>query len=277
MMAMILAAELTMGVESIGAKGGGEVEWIAHRGESADAPENTLAAFRLAWERGVKAVELDIHLALDGELVVIHDPDTERTTGVARKVAESRLDDLDGLDAGSWKAPEFAGEPIPTLSRALATIPDDGRLIIEVKVGPEAVPALVEAIEASGKAPERLAIISFVPETVAEAKRRLPDVPAYFLSGFRKDEETGAWTPEPSDLIARAKSLGADGLDLAARGPIDAAFVRQVHDAGLSLHVWTVDDLDEARRFVEAGVDGITTNRAAWMAEALDGSRTRGQ
>ena len=64
--------------------------------------------------------------------------------------------------------------------------------------------------------------------------------------------------------------MGADGLDLAARGPIDREFAKAVHDAGLSLYVWTVDDPAEARRWIEAGVDGITTNRAAWMAEEME-------
>src|SRR3954471_10535808 len=135
------------------------VEFISHRGESADAPENTLAAFKLAWERKVGAIELDVHLARDGTLVVCHDPDTKRTTGVPRRIKDSHWDELKGLDAGRWKGPAWAGEKLPTLGEALATIPDGARCFIEVKVGPEAVPALVEAVRASGKKPEQLAVI----------------------------------------------------------------------------------------------------------------------
>ncbi|WP_315852067.1 glycerophosphodiester phosphodiesterase [Tautonia rosea] len=243
--------------------------FVAHRGESADAPENTLAAFNLAWQRGVPAIELDVHLTADDRLIVIHDASTKRTTGVDLLVKESTLDQLSSLDAGSWKGEPWAGEPLPTLEDVLATIPDGGLCLIEVKVGPEAVPALVRAVEASGKSPDQLAVISFNAETLAEAKRQLPDLPMYFLSGFRRDEQTGAWTPSPQALIDQAIAINADGLDLAYRGPIDADFVQRVRDAGLSVHVWTVDDPDDARRFLDLRVDSITTNRAAWLREQL--------
>ena len=245
------------------------VELIAHRGESFDAPENTLAAFNLAWRRGVPAIELDVHLTADGRLVCIHDKTTERTTGADLVVAESTLEQLRALDAGSWKSDAYAGEPIPTLEEALATIPDGSRCFIEVKVGPEAVPALVRAVEASGKSPEQLPVISFNAETLAEAKRALPEHPMYFLSGFRRDEQTGAWTPPIEDLIATARSLGADGLDLNYRGPYDPGFVARVRDAHMGLYIWTVDDPESARELADLGVDGITTNRAEWMRDRL--------
>lgn len=244
--------------------------FVAHRGESADAPENTLAAFNLAWQRGVPAIELDVHLTADDRLIVIHDASTKRTTGVDLLVKDSTLEQLRPLDAGSWKGPEWAGEPLPTLEEALATIPEGGLCLIEVKVGPEAVPALVRAVEASGKTSDQLAVISFNAETLAEARRQLPELPMYFLSGFRRDEETGAWTPSPQALIDQALALKADGLDLSYRGPIDADFIQRLREAGLSIHVWTVDDLDDARRFLELRVDSITTNRAAWLREQIN-------
>src|SRR3954470_13597201 len=101
-----------------------EVELIAHRGESADAPENTMAAFLLAWERRVGAIELDVHLTRDGELIVSHDADTRRTTGTSKVIKDSTLDELRPLDAGRWKGPRWAGERMPTLGEALATIPE---------------------------------------------------------------------------------------------------------------------------------------------------------
>lgn len=245
------------------------VEWIAHRGESADAPENTMAAFRLAWERGVPTIELDVHLTADGELILSHDPNTRRTTGVDRVIRQSSLAELRGLDAGRWKGERWAGERMPTLGEVLASIPSGGRALIEIKEGPEAVPALVEAVRSSGKGPEQLAVISFNLQTVAEAKRRLPRVPAYYLSSFRQDQATGAWTPSVDELIRQARSAGADGLDLSFRGPIDRETVRRVRAAGLELYVWTVNDPEVARRMIAAGVDGITTDRAAWLAEEV--------
>jgi len=245
------------------------VEFTAHRGESADAPENTLAAFNLAWSRGVKSAELDVYLSKDGKLVVCHDATTKRTTGVDKKIADSTWDELRDLDAGKWKSEEWAGERLPLLGEMLATIPEGSRCFIEVKTGPEIMPALVEAIRECGKKPEQLVIISFNAQTVAEAKRQLPELKAYFLSGFKENKETKEITPTVDELIAKAKELRADGLDLSHTGPIDADFVRKVKDAGLELYVWTVNDVDKARRMIEAGVDGITTDKAQWLEQQL--------
>jgi glycerophosphoryl diester phosphodiesterase len=244
-------------------------EIIAHRGESADAPENTLAAFNLAWERKVKAVELDVHLTKDGRLAVIHDADTKRTAGTSRLVRESNWSELKDLDVGRWKNEKFAGEKMATLEDALATIPAGARCFIEVKVGPESVPALVKAIESCGKSPEQLVVISFYADTVAETKKRLPHIKAYYLSGFKKDKATGEVSPSVEELIKKAKELGADGLDVAFSGPIDEAFVRRVKDAKLELYVWTVNDAAVARRLAKLGVDGITTDKAAWLRDEL--------
>ncbi len=251
------------------AAAGSSVEIIAHRGESADAPENTLAAFRLAWNRQVTTIELDVHLTMDNELVVSHDKDTKRTTGIQKIIKDSPAAALRVLDVGRWKDASFAGETMPTLSEALATIPPEGRCFIEVKVGPEAIPRLVEVVERSKKSPAQLAVISFQADTIAESKRRLPKLAAYYLASFKQDKKTGQWKPPLDDLIRTAQEIKADGLDLSFEGPLDEAAVRKIKDAGLRLYVWTVDDPEVARRLVNWGVDGITTNKARWLKDAL--------
>jgi glycerophosphoryl diester phosphodiesterase len=240
-------------------------EFVGHRGASYDAPENTMSSFRLAWSQGVKAIELDIHLTKDGALVVSHDADTKRTTGVDRVIEESTLADLRSLDAGSWKGAQWAGERLPTLAEALATIPEDGRCFIEVKKGAEVIPTLAKVIRESGKRPEQLAIISFQLDAVAEAKRELPQIEALYLASVKRDTTTGAWTPSIDELIGKAKDAKVDGLDLSFNAPLDAESVRKIRAAGLGLVVWTIDDPQVARRMVELGVDGITTNRPAWL------------
>lgn len=244
-------------------------EIIAHRGESFDAPENTLAAFQLAWERKVGAIELDVHLTKDGRLIICHDPDTERVSGKKEVIATTNLEDLRKLDAGAWKDARWKGEKMPTLEEALSTIPDQGRCFIEIKVGPEAVPAVANAIKNSGKRPDQLVIISFKAPTVAEAKRRLPQIKSYFLSGFKKNKQTGVWSPTVDELIQQAKAVHADGLDLSHEGPIDEAAIKRIKDSGLQFFVWTVDEIAVARKFAAWGAEGITTNRAAWMASEL--------
>ncbi|OJW03211.1 MAG: glycerophosphodiester phosphodiesterase [Planctomycetales bacterium 71-10] len=263
-----LMVVLTMATTALG----GEtkpVEFVAHRGESADAPENTMPAFNLAWERGVKAIELDVHLSRDGVLVVAHDADMKRVAGSDLKIKDSTWDQLKGLDVGRWKGPKYAGTTPPRLEEALASIPEGTRCFIEVKVGPESIPALVKCVRESGKKPEQMCVISFHADTVAEAKKQLPELKAYYLASFKRDEKTGVVSPTVDELIARAKEQNADGLDLAHNGPIDRAFVDRVKAEGLALFVWTVDDPAVARRLIEAGVDGVTTNKARWLADQL--------
>jgi glycerophosphoryl diester phosphodiesterase len=247
-----------------------KVEIIAHRGESADAPENTLAAFALAWQRDVRAIELDVHLTKDDRLVVCHDADTKRTAGISRLIRESTWEQLKDLDVGRWKDNRFSGEKLPLLQSALATIPADCRCFIEVKVGPEAIPALLRVIAASKKSPEQLPIISFNPDTIAEAAKKLPQHKTYLVASFKQDESTGVWTPSVEDLVAKAIQIGADGLDLSYKGPLTAESVQKIRDAKLEFYVWTVDDVDSARRMIELGVDGITTNKAGWLRSSLD-------
>jgi glycerophosphoryl diester phosphodiesterase len=243
------------------------IEFVAHRGESYDAPENTLAAFRLAWDRDVSTIELDVFQTKDGELIVTHDANTKKTTGVEKEIKLSTLAELRPLDAGRWKGDRFAGEQLPTLAEALATIPDRGRCFIELKTGPEVVPALVKIIEASGKRPEQLAFISFNAESVTEAKRKLPQHPVYWVVSVKPDKKTGVLTPTVDELIAKTKAIQADGLDLSI--PPTRDYIEPIKAAGLKLYVWTINDPVVARQFVELGVDGITTDRAAWLKKQL--------
>ena len=248
-----------------------KVEFVAHRGESTDAPENTMAAFRLAFERGDRAIELDVHLTRDEELLVCHDPDTLRTTGTKQIIRESCLQDLSALDAGSWKDRRWAGEKLPSLDRVLAELPAEVRCFIEIKVGPEAVPALEKLVRRHDSKDAQLVIISFEASTIAEVKRRLPYLEAHLLAWFEHDKQTLTWSPTAQHLIDYAWSIGANGLGLDHVGPVDHSFVQQAKLSGLALYAWTVDDLDRARQLIESGVDGITTNRAAWMREQLGG------
>ncbi len=245
------------------------LEIIAHRGASHEAPENTLAAFKLGWQQRADAVELDIWLTQDGKIICLHDADTKRTTGVMKKVAESTLSHLRALDAGGWKDPKWKGEKLPTLAEVLALIPEGKRLVIEIKCGVEVLPELERDIRASGRSAAHLAIISFKYDVCVKAKKLFPKTPVFFLASFKQEKQTGAWTPLPEELIQKAKSAGLDGISLSYKGPIDAAFVKKTHAAGLKFYVWTVNDAAAARALVAAGVDGITTDRPEWLREQL--------
>ena len=245
---------------------GPRVDIVAHRGASHDAPENTLAAIKLAWDQHADGSEFDVYLSKDGQIVVLHDKSTRRTSGVAGQVADMTLDELRKLDVGKWKHAKFAGEKIPTLAEMLATVPEGKKVFVEVKCGPEVVPALDRVLKGSKLKPEQTPVICFNAKVVAAMKKARPDVPAYWLVSL---EKKGEKPPTAEALIARAKKFGADGLDLQACDALNEAFAKKVKAAGLRLDVWTVNDVKLARRMVKIGVDGITTDRPAWLREQL--------
>jgi glycerophosphoryl diester phosphodiesterase len=244
----------------------------AHRGASHDAPENTLAAFRLAWEQGADAIEGDFRLTADNAVVCMHDADTRRTCGTDHVVAATPLATLRALDAGTWKSPDFAAERCPTFAEVLGTVPPDRRFFVELKTGPEIVPVLRREIESAGALRASLVVIAFDERTVAACKRELPAIPVHWLTGFEEQPKgSGRWTPTAAEVAATVRRSGADGVGLRGeRRVVDRAFVAALAAAGVpEFHVWTVDDPDDARFFAEAGAMGITTNRPALIRTAL--------
>jgi len=242
------------------------VEIIAHRGASGDAPENTAAAVREAWRQNADAVEMDVHLSRDGRIVVIHDATTERTTGVNGTVAAMTAAELCALDAGIGKGDRFAGERIPLLEDLLPLTPPGKRLYIEVKTGPEIVPALARVIGRCPLARDQVRFISFGPEPLRGLKERFPECEVFWLRAY--DPSLAAREALPA-LIGDCCREGFDGVDLHHAWPLDARWMRRLREAGRKVISWTVDDPLIARRLVELGVDGITTNRPDWLAGKL--------
>ena len=153
---------------------------IAHRGASAYAPENTLAAFGQALRLGCHAVEFDVRLSRDRVPVVIHDATVDRTTNGRGAVRNMSVAELQRLDAGAWFGPQFAGARVPTLDEALAAVAAPARCAIELKEVVE--PAeLIAALERSGTA-ERAVITSFEPGLVAPVRRACRDVAVGLLA-----------------------------------------------------------------------------------------------
>ncbi len=258
---------LMMPLSSVGAN---DVEIIAHRGASHVAPENTISSIKLAWEQKADSVEIDVYLSKDGHIVLFHDKDTKRIGGRDQLVAEQTLAKLRELDMGAWKSAEFAGEKIPILPEVLPLIPEGKKLYIEIKTESEILPQLKKDIDASGIDHERLVIICFDHPTIANAKKLFPEIPCYWLSTTKPNRRTGKPAPSVEELIEKAKSAGVEGLDLQSDPIIDAAYVQKIKDANLGIYVWTVNEVEEARRLMEAGVEGITTDRPAFLREQLD-------
>lgn len=270
---MDVSAWSPAGSDLQGQEGLAAVEIVAHRGASWDAPENTLASLRLAWEQQADAIEFDCFLSKDGRIVIIHDADTRRVAGVPGKVAEQTFEQLRRLDVGRWKGERFAGERIPALEEALATVPAGKRAFIEVKCGPEILPELERVLKASGLRPEQTVVISFSEEVVAAVKKRRPELPAYWVATLRTRGKNGAANGQPrrvEDIIATAQRLKADGVDLSADLEVlSAEYAARIRQAGLFLSVWTVNDAEQARQLIRRGVQSITTDRPGWLRQQL--------
>lgn len=243
---------------------------VAHRGASHDAPENTLASFRLAWEQQADAIEGDFFLTKDQQIVCIHDAKTKRTSGEEHLVSETTLNDLRRLDVGSWKNPRFKGEQIPTLAEVLAIVPAGKQIYIEIKCGPEIVPFLGPALQQSGLRPEQTIVISFNDRVIAATREQIPEIKAYWLAGFRQNKDTKAYEPTVDAIFTTARTVHAHGLDVQAnRELVDQTFVKRLREEKLEFHIWTVNDPVDSRHFQQLGVDSITTDRPAYIRNEL--------
>lgn len=251
------------------------VDIVAHRGASHDAPENTLASEKLAWKQNADAVETDIWLTKDGKLIVSHDKMAKRTTGVEVTVTDVTLDELRTLDAGKWKGAQFAGEKLPTLDEQIALMPPGKRIFVEIKDGPHIVPELKRCLERNKQSPKTITIISFNYESLKECRKLLPDYKTQYLMGYRAPNPKKAPAPnakkQPTidEVIAQAKAAKLTGLDLQNTWPLTPADTKKIKDAGLELHVWTVDDPATAKHWIDLGAISVTTNRPGFLREQL--------
>jgi glycerophosphoryl diester phosphodiesterase len=240
--------------------GQGRVLGAAHRGASRYAPENTLAAFRLALEHGTPAVECDVQRTRDGHLVVLHDETVDRTTDGRGAVADYVLTDLRRLDAGRWFGPEFAGERIPQLEDVLDTV--RGRALVQLEI--KNTPRPYEGIERQildalrrRQMEDDVLMMSFDHASIRTARALSPRIATGILYAARLIDGPGA-----------AHAAGADALCVEWTFASEDV-VAQAHGAGLGLCVWTVDDEDAIRLCLARGVDGITSNDTRLLGRLL--------
>ena len=246
---------------------------VGHRGASYDAPENTLSAFRLAWEQSADGIEGDFYITKNQQVVCIHDADTQRTGGKKLNIAKSTLAELRELEYGKWKDAKFAGEPMPTFEEVLKVVPAGKLFVIELKVGPEIVPLIQPLLERElqSKSGKQFLIISFNADTVRKAKELLPSIRAHWLTGFKQDKQAGQWSPDAKSICQTVAKCKADGVGMKGdRAVIDAAFVTALREGGCKeFHVWTIDLAEDARYFKQLGAVGITTNRPGFIRDGL--------
>lgn len=239
---------------------------IAHRGGKKVVPENTLAAFAESIKQGADGIELDIHKAKSGELVVIHDADISRTTDGAGSVPDMTYTELTKASAGARFNKSFAGERIPLLADVLKLV--DGKLIlnIEVKNWPKQYPKIDDdliAMLANYKYPDKIVISSFDHELLKSIHEKAPQYKIAVLDS--------AILLEPANY---AKSMGATYWhpDFHTLRP---DVVRRAKQAGLTVNVWTVNSPAEWQQAMDMGVDGIVTDDPAGLRAFLHSGSTQ--
>jgi glycerophosphoryl diester phosphodiesterase len=245
---------------------------VAHRGASHDAPENTLAAFRLAWEKKADAIEGDFYLTSDRQIVCIHDRTTKRVAPdqPELKVADSKLLDLHKLDVGRWKNAKYSGERMPTLGEVLETVPAGKQIFVEIKCGPEILPVLKLQLAESGLKPDQIVIICFNAEVVTLSRAMMPQYRANWLTSYKRNALKTRWKPDRDEVMATLKRTKATGIGTNGNlKVVDQAFATAIRSAGLEFHVWTVNDVEHARVYKRLGVDSITTDRPLFIRKGL--------
>lgn len=252
----------------------GPTTLISHRGESVDAPENTLPAYQTAVARGF-GFECDVYLSADKRVYTFHDSNLKRTSGGAcdKKCAdanwETEISKLDVGGWGKWKGSKFVGTRPALLEEVLALARDGRYIYVEVKPGPEIVPYIKDIFAKQTKAtPRNTLFITFNKETCKALKAQMPAYKTYWLSSSRHGWKKTDTPVTADELLAGLKETGADGLDVQFNPSIiTEEVVRAVKAAGYEFHVWTIDNLDTALLAFARGAQTVTTNRAQGLVD----------
>jgi glycerophosphoryl diester phosphodiesterase len=232
-----------------------DVKIMAHRGSSAAAPENTLAAIRQAIDDGADFVEIDVQETADGEVVVFHDSDFMKLAGVDLKIWDATVDDLGEIDIGSSFSPEFKDERVPTLAQVLEACKGKIGVNIELKYyghDQRLEQRVAEIVEAHEMTPQVLAM-SLKMDGVEKMKSLRPN----WKVGLLMSVSAGKLSDIEADFLAVNAGFADRGL------------IRSAHDSGKEVYVWTVDDAATMSAMISRGVDGLLTNKPALARSVL--------
>ena len=240
---------------------------FAHRGASAHAPENTLAAFELALAQKADGIELDVKLSADGHVVVIHDPTVDRTTGAHGRVKDISLAELRSLGAGSFFSENFSSEKIPTLEEVFEAM--GKRIFINVELTNYNSPRdqLVESVCMLVKKfnlQKHVMFSSFFASNLSKAGSYLPDVPRGLLA---LNGIAGAWARSFGYAFGKYQALHPYLKDVTPEQ------VQRVHRLKGRVHVWTVNKAEDMRQLFHWGVDAIFTDDPQLAVQVREASK----
>ncbi len=240
-------------------------QFIAHRGASLEAPENTAESVALAWQQEVVAVEVDVQLTSDKQIVVFHDFDTKRMTGHAGLVKDQTRANLQTLSISA----KGINTHIPLLVDLVMELPINKKLVVEIKCGSDILIPLTELFAQFSSKCKQLEFISFHKPSLEAVKQAFPKNRAFILYDKPSSPNPEYRFPGIQEMLSYMETHRIDGADLEDGAYITADLVDALHQQGKVLYIWTVDDLEEAKRLYDLGVDGITSNRAAWLKKKI--------
>jgi glycerophosphoryl diester phosphodiesterase len=237
---------------------------ISHRGESLDAPENTLPAFQMAVDRGF-GFECDLYLSKDKRIFSFHDSNLKRTTGVNQPCKDALwTETLSKLDAGAWKGPKWKGVRPALLEEILPLARKDRKIYVEIKSGPEIVPYVKEVFaKQTAATPETALFICFDRAVCKALNDLMPEYKTYWLCTARAGKGAARKPRTAASIISVLKKVGAEGVDISFDpAVVTEEFVKEIEAAGFEVHVWTIDKLDMAELAFRRGALTVTTNCA---------------
>lgn len=234
---------------------------IAHRGASAEAPENSLAAFMLGVMQKCDMIELDVHLTKDKQVVVIHDHTLDRTTNGIGEIANLNYEDIKGYDCGKWFSDQYAEEYVPLLEEVLTKVPANVQFNVEIKAAgtPGMVSSLIDVLRKCDRV-ESTVISSFHYGCLTELKKQLPEIRIGLL--YHKDV---------ADFKKFEEESGVEVFSLHPHHPlVTESYMEIANAAGKAVYPWTVDGEPDLRKLIDLGVAGIITNKPGLLRTILD-------
>ncbi|RJE90979.1 glycerophosphodiester phosphodiesterase [Paenibacillus sp. 1011MAR3C5] len=234
---------------------------IAHRGASAEAPENSLAAFMLGVKQECDMIELDVHLTKDKQVVVIHDHTLDRTTNGVGEIANLHYEDMKGYDCGNWFSDQYAGEYVPLLEEVLTKVPANVQFNVEIKAAgtPGMVSGLMDVLSKTDRIGSTV-VSSFHYGCLAELKKQLPDIRIGLL-----------YHQEVADFKTFEEEAGVEVFSLHPHYPfVTESYMEIANAAGKAVYPWTVDREADLRNLIDLGVAGLITNKPGLLRTILD-------
>ena len=237
---------------------------IAHRGASSKAPENTFAAYDLAWKLNSDAIEIDIRKTRDSFFVCSHDNNLNRVSSCKKSLSSMSLSELADVDIGSWKSLKYKNERMPLFSKVLSKIPDGKRVFIEIKGAIEEIDELIDIVKKSRLKTRNCHFLSYIPANIKKIKTDFPSfkatlntIPAFYNYEINKINKI-------------IKSSMSDGISLHIDSSESIKLVKKLKKEEKFILCWTVNDSSFMKKLIKSQVDGIITDYPQKLNKILD-------